>query len=242
MKMKLDKIIGAVGLFFLTVVLINIGLHLAWHLSGHDPKAAPADVFQILAASIIITWILLVIGYYIWAIRFYCINLGWTDADWAAKSGNPVQAEALGDMSKATSVNVDTVEPDQNPNKEQSMGLPEGTVRATIALSMLVAGLAMTIASFSMNNTFPLNALFIDHYEFFKTGFLMMIAFYFGSKSLDILRKTNNAAIITKGDSATVKVNTTVTAAPDAEDATNPNSGGDTLSQANPFTDPTARG
>jgi hypothetical protein len=241
MKMKLTHIVWAVVLFFVTVVVINIALHLAWSYSHQAPGAAPADVFQILAASIIITWILLVIAYYIWAIRFYCINLGWTDADWAAKSGK-LPESVTEDIGKATSVTPDTIEPDENPNKDQSMGLPEGTVRATIALSMLVAGLSMTIASFSMNNTFPLNALFIDHYEFFKTGFLMMIAFYFGTKSLDILRKTNNAAIIAKGDSATIKINPIDTTASQVEIATNPNSNVDALSPAKPLMDPTARG
>ena len=239
--MKIKNAILAVALFFLIVIIINIGLYAAWFLTHRAPNAASADVFQILAASVIITWIMLVIGYYIWAIRFYCINLGWTDEDWAAKGGK-LSASDSEDIGKATSVTPDTVEPTENPNKDQSMGLPDGTVRATIALSMLVAGLAMTIASFSMNNTFPLNALFIDHYEFFKTGFLMMIAFYFGTKSLDILRKTNNAAIIAKGDSAAVKVNTTVTAAPEVEIATDPNSNVEVLSPAKPFTDPTARG
>ncbi len=203
MKIKLTHIVWAVVMFFLTVVIINIALYAAWWASHRAAtNAAPADVFQILAASMIITWILLVIAYYIWAIRFYCINLGWTDADWAAKSGKLAESPPVDDISNATTVTPSTVEPDGNPNKDTSLGLPEGTVRATIALSMLVAGLSMTIASFSMNNTFPLNSLFIDHYEFFKTGFLMMIAFYFGAKSLDILRKTNNnAAIIAKGDS-----------------------------------------
>ena len=242
MKMKLTNVVLAVGLFFLIVIIINIGLYAAWFLTHRAPTAASADVFQILAASVIITWVMLVIGYYIWAIRFYCINLGWTDEDWAAKGGKLPESKFAEDIGKATSVTPDTAEPVENPNKDQSMGLPEGTVRATIALSMLVAGLAMTIASFSMNNTFPLNALFIDHYEFFKTGFLMMIAFYFGTKSLDVLRKTNNAAIITKGDSATVKVNTTVTADSDVENITNPNSNVDTFSPPKPFVDPTARG
>jgi len=240
MKMKLTHIVWAVVLFFLTVIIINVGLYKAWSINHPPPNGAPADVFQILAASIIITWILLVIAYYIWAIRFYCINLGWTDVDWAAKSGK--LESVTEDIGKATSVTPDTTEPEENPNQGQSMGLPEGTVRATIALSMLVAGLAMTIASFSMNNTFPLNALFIDHYEFFKTGFLMMIAFYFGTKSLDILRKTNNAAIIAKGDSATIKVNPIDTTASEVEIATNPNSNVDALSPAKPLMDPTARG
>lgn len=241
MKMKLKNAILAVALFFLIVIIINIGLYAAWFLTHRAPTAASADVFQILAASVIITWIMLVIGYYIWAIRFYCINLGWTDEDWAAKGGKLSISDSE-DLGKATSVTPDTMEPVENPNKDQSMGLPEGTVRATIALSMLVAGLSMTIASFSMNNTFPLNALFIDHYEFFKTGFLMMIAFYFGTKSLDVLRKTNNAAIIAKGDSPAVRVNTTVTAAPEVEIATDPNSNVEVLSPAKQFTDPTARG
>jgi hypothetical protein len=49
-----------------------------------------------------------------------------------------------------------------------------------------------------MNSTYPPSQVFVDNLEFIKTGFLMMIAFYFGAKSLDILRKTNMSATVSQ--------------------------------------------
>lgn len=173
--MQIWRNVLAVALFILLVVLVSLSFHWLW--SGTHPDHKPVeDIYQNLAVSVIISWIIFLIAYYMWAIQFYNINLGWTDKDWEKKELSPASSEK---------------EPEENPNAAESLGLPPGTVRATIALSLLVAGLAMTIASFSMNNTFPANALFVDHFEFFKTAFLMMIAFYFGAKSLEILRNTN---------------------------------------------------
>ena len=78
--------------------------------------------------------------------------------------------------------------PKDNPHKTESLGLPNGTVRATIAISLMVGGLAMMIASLGMPDRLKTNEFFIDNFEFFKTAFLMMIAFYFGNKSLDFLK------------------------------------------------------
>jgi len=78
---------------------------------------------------------------------------------------------------------------DKNPNSDETLGLPPGTVRGTIALSVLVIAMAMMIASLAMPPSMPKDEVMVDHFEFLKTGFVMVIAFYFGSKSLEILRK-----------------------------------------------------
>ena len=191
---KLKKNIMAVGLFLLLVVIINFGIHYLWTMTHHEDKATE-DIYQNLAVSIIVTWVIFLVAYYIWAIQFYNVNMGWTDEDWKKQ-------EEAKDVNPKSGVEA---EPDENPNAGESLGLPPGTVRATIALSLLVAGLAMTVASLSMHNTYPANQLFVDHFEFFKTAFLMMIAFYFGAKSLDILRKTNisNSTVIPQNSSGT---------------------------------------
>lgn len=175
--MQLKRNIIGVAIFILLVTLVCLGFHKLWNIT-HTGQKATEDIYQNLAVSVIISWIIFLIAYYMWAIQFYNINRGWTDKDW-----NDQEAKKKIDPSLAEE------EPDKNPNNDQSLGLPTGSVRATIALSLLVAGLSMTIASFSMNNTFPTNALFVDQFEFFKTAFLMMIAFYFGAKSLEILRQ-----------------------------------------------------
>jgi hypothetical protein len=133
--------------------------------------------FYNLAAAIILSWIVTLVVYYIWAIYFYNVNMGWEDDDWdelKRKKGD--STELMGD------------EPKKNPHHEETLGLPPGTVRGTIAISLLVAGLAVVIASFSFKQTMGANEYYIDNFEFFKTAFLMMIAFYFGNKSLDFLK------------------------------------------------------
>lgn len=137
------------------------------------------EFFFHFAASIIISWIMVLIIYYIWAIYFYNINLGWDDEDWErVRSHKDKHDLGPGQISD---------EPMSNPHAEETLGLPPGTVRGTIALSLLIAGLAVIIASFQLNSSYASNENVVDNFEFFKNAFLMMIAFYFGNKSLEVL-------------------------------------------------------
>ncbi|MFN7260196.1 MAG: hypothetical protein ACK5TU_09885 [Cyclobacteriaceae bacterium] len=137
---------------------------------------APKESFFFnLAAAIMVSWLLMLTLYYIWAIYFYNINFGWTDKDWQDRE-TKVFVEGSGP------------EPDGNPNSEETLGLPAGTIRGTIALTVLVIGLAMMIAALGLPGKISQNEFLIDHFEFLKTGFLMVIAFYFGSKSLELLK------------------------------------------------------
>lgn len=132
-------------------------------------------VFEFVAISILILWIGLLISYYAWAIYFYNINLGLTELDWAdlrvKKENDPASTEIRMD----------------NPNQSQSLGLPPGTIRGTLTLTLMVAALAMSIAYLGENSSLRKDEFFIDNFDFFKKAFLMMIAFYFGSKSLEYL-------------------------------------------------------
>lgn len=132
--------------------------------------------FFILAAAIIVAWLLMLVLYYVWAIYFYNINRGWTDKDWDDQE-NKVMATGS------------APEPDANPNAGESMGLPPGTIRGTIALSVVVGGMAMMIASLAMPDRLLQNEFLIDHFEFIKTAFLMVIAFYFGGKTLEAINR-----------------------------------------------------
>jgi|GEM_PF-1001646 len=132
--------------------------------------------FFILAAAIIVAWLLMLTLYYVWAIYFYNINQGWTDKDWEDQENKVLVAGTAS-------------EPDGNPNAGESLGLPPGTIRATIALSVLVGGMAMMIASLAMSDRLLQNEFLVDHFEFIKTAFIMVIAFYFGSKSLETLTR-----------------------------------------------------
>jgi hypothetical protein len=50
------------------------------------------------------------------------------------------------------------------------------------------------IASLGMPESMKANDVMIDHIEFLKTAFVMVIAFYFGSKSPEILRDGKGGA------------------------------------------------
>ena len=133
--------------------------------------------FYNLAAGIIVSWVVALITYYFWAIYFYNVNMGWEDADW----------DKLEEKKNGQSGLLDD-EPTKNPNAAETLGLPPGTVRATLALTLLVGAMALMIASLELPHKMEQNSLFIDNYEFLKTAFIMMVAFYFGNKSLDFIK------------------------------------------------------
>lgn len=161
------------------VALLYIGLNivvtLLISLLNHD------KMYYNLSAGIIVSWIIALVVYYFWAIYFYNVNMGWEQKDWdeleKKKAGQP---GLLDD------------EPVVNPNAGETLGLPPGTVRATIALTLLVSALALMLASLELPYKLEQNHMFIDNYDFMKTAFLMMVAFYFGNKSLETFNKSGN--------------------------------------------------
>lgn len=171
MKSKKYLFVAVIGyLLLVTVLTVVLGIF-------RDKQ----EFFFNLATAIILSWIVSLILYYIWAIYFYNINMGWDDEDW----------EKLHEKKDRDGDGIPDDEPTENPHAGETLGLPPGTVRGTIALSLLVTGLAMVIASFQMTQTFDSNKLYVDNFEFFKTAFLMMIAFYFGNKSLEAISNRN---------------------------------------------------
>jgi hypothetical protein len=160
----------ALALILLVASLVFAGIHIMVKNGG--------TIFHFSAICIMTLWVALLIGYYAWAIYFYNINLGLTNEDWA---------EAR--IQKRIDPNYE--ERSENPNKEHTLGLPPGTVRGTLTLTLMVAALALTIAYMGEGNSLDNNQFFIDNFDFFKQAFLMMIAFYFGSKSLEYISKTS---------------------------------------------------
>lgn len=152
-----------------------------------------------MAVALIVSWVVVLVGYYAWALYFYNINYGWTDDDWnryeEARANNPATADGP---------------PEKNPFAGESLGLPPGTIRGTIALTVLISGLSFVIAALSMSSSVPPNAVVVDNFEFFKKAFLMMIAFYFGTKSLEILQgsgsKTESSETSTSSSPAPIPV------------------------------------
>ena len=161
--------IGGIAAFIIVLTIVAAIVHNVFNADNPD-----ANLYSSLATALIITWIIVLISFYIWAVQFYNVNHGWSMKAW----------ERLANNESPSAENA----PKDNPHKTESLGLPNGTVRATIAISLMVGGLAMMIASLGMPDRLKTNEFFIDNFEFFKTAFLMMIAFYFGNKSLDFLK------------------------------------------------------
>lgn len=87
--------------------------------------------------------------------------------------------------------NDESISPDQkahhypqNPYKDETFGLPRGTIRATLTLTLLF----LNIALFFISVYAPPSSIFANRVEFMATAFLMMIAFYFGTKAVDVAR------------------------------------------------------
>ncbi|HQQ97186.1 MAG TPA: hypothetical protein PLX35_07975 [Cyclobacteriaceae bacterium] len=142
------------------------------------------DFLMNLASGIIITWLVAMVSYFAWAIYFYNINLGWSDEKWQRYRAK--EAEVEGNQGPP---------PNENPYADQTFGLPPGTVRGTIAISLVVIAMALTIASISMDAAIRNDVTMVDHFDFLKKAFLMMIAFYFGSKSLEILQNSPTSPV-----------------------------------------------
>ena len=167
---KIHKYFFRITLAIEIIFLILLFGLLIYSLTGQ----IKLDIYGTLAIGLVLVWIAILVLYYAWAIYFYNINLGLTDADW-----QKIEDSGNNDPSVFNRTS--------NPEKGESLGLPAGTVRATIALTILVGGLALFIASLGRNTMLKENQVMVDYFDFFKSAFLMMIAFYFGGKSLETL-------------------------------------------------------
>jgi hypothetical protein len=136
-----------------------------------------------LAGSLLVFWLGLLLSYYTWAIHFYNINLGKTDNEWEVIWVRVNRATKRKDRGLDYDKD-DLVGPKENPYKGETFGLPAGTVRGTIALTLLMGGMAM----FFMSIGDP-QFNFFENFDFFIQAFLMMVAFYFGSKALSYMQQ-----------------------------------------------------
>ncbi len=152
------------------------------------------SIFSVIALALMLLWLGVVIGYLAWANYFYNINLGLTNESWKELKQKKERADEL----LAVGENPGEVPelPEDNPYSSQSMGLPPGTIRATLTLTLMIGAISLFIYSMGNSQIDEGDSFIYDNFEFFKTAFLMMIAFYFGSRSLEILK--NKPGIITK--------------------------------------------
>ncbi len=142
------------------------------------------SIFKNIGASLIISWVIFLVGYYVWAIYFYNVNYGWEENDW-------------NEYNRKKDLGLETDKaPEENPHAKDSLGLPPGTIRGTIAITVLIGGLAVTIQAISFPEEYSGNKLIFDHFTFFKEAFLMVIAFYFGTKGLEIIRQNKSESAV----------------------------------------------
>ena len=132
---------------------------------------------------IMLTWFILVVLYYIWAIWYYNVNLGYTTKAW--KEIKKRVKDALSRQAAGEPVDESELEePFDNPYQDETLGLPPGTVRSTIALTLTIGALVMLYISFYA----PEGINFSSRFEYYITAFEMMIAFYFGSRAISMFK------------------------------------------------------
>ncbi|MDX9883499.1 MAG: hypothetical protein RBS73_15665 [Prolixibacteraceae bacterium] len=173
------------GIGFLELILLFALVFVAFELvSLSRNNGNISQLYNLIAMGLMLLWIGLLVAYYAWAIYFYNINLGLTNQDWA-------EIRERKQYIPEGAIEV----PSENPHAAQTLGLPPGTLRGTIALTLLVGGIAMAIASLGMDPAVKVDSLVVDNFDFFKTAFLMMIAFYFGNKALEIIGYKSTKAL-----------------------------------------------
>ena len=181
-----------VGILLLVVVLVFIVILFAGllNMGGEDGPG----LFRILGFSLIIVWSCIFVCYFIWATNFYNMNYGVTRKFWERNK------KAKQSMAEGKTYNPEDIEdePVYNPYKDETFGLPSGTVRGMIAFTLLFGAIGLLIVSFGMDNTIDPNSFFYDQFEFFKKAFLMMVAFYFGTRSLKYFEKNKPVNLNTK--------------------------------------------
>lgn len=173
-----DSLIVLVVLIFLALTIFGVSNIM------HDDSCASCAAYKAIAFVVIMLWLSIFIGYFIWATYFYNLNYGVSKKVWEkieTEKGNKASG-------KAYDQDMLDDEPLYNPYKEETFGLPPGTVRGMIAFTLLFGAIALLIVSFGMKNEIEPGNFYRDQFEFFKTAFLMMVAFYFGTRSLKYLK------------------------------------------------------
>lgn len=188
MKKRTDGInnFAIVCLVFVTLLLL-VGLILTWTMdgpNGNDFQDGMQFRTSQIGISVIIIWLMILFPFLAWAVYYYNINEGKTLAEWDDIKLDKQVKLSLGVEASGPSEERTT----KNPYKDETFGLPKGTIRAILAITLMIGTLALFIVAIGQRDILVNNQFFHENFEFFKTAFLMMIAFYFGSKSLEYLK------------------------------------------------------
>ena len=181
--------------FFKGTVIVAVLLVILGNLYGLVSYLEGGNPFRIIGLLIMVIWIAVFMIYFVWSVYFYNINFGITDSEWE-KIFRAKELNEFGVEEVDSGIN----EPMYNPYRSQTFGLPPGTVRGMIAFTLLFGGISLLVSSYGLDYVSNAEtALRVKQFEFFETAFLMMIAFYFGDRSLRYLRDRWS---LSKGESA----------------------------------------
>ncbi len=180
-----------------------------------EPKNITNDIVPYIAFGVFFLWIAFLLAYYWWAIRYHVINYGYSKKMWKI-----LYPEALGrswgkdqknlkkireqmiqrrideQAAQGSLINEDYAlvttpfkPAEENQYKQESFGLPPGTIRGTLALTALVMFILIEgVNLFSVNNL-------EEHFEGLITALQMVLAFYFGSKAVDVLKAKTDTKV-----------------------------------------------
>ena len=180
--------------YWLITIIVLLFLYLTFKGINHilaDKTCQACIIYKAIGFGVIMIWSTIFLSYFIWASYYYNINFGITNKDWK-KIYDAKQKRSDGQYYNEEDIED---EPMYNPYNDQTFGLPPGTVRGMIAFTLLFGAIALLIVSFGMESQIGEGNFFYDQFEFFKTAFLMMIAFYFGSRSLKYLKGDSSVPV-----------------------------------------------
>ena len=162
----------------ISTILFTLGL-----LSSIIIFITTGDIFRAAALIFLLVWLVVFLRYFLWAVYHYNVNHGISIKEWEKLEDAKTRLKKGERVLKS-----ELIEPKVNPYRSQTFGVPPGTVRGMLAFTLLFGAIAILIASMGMERVDLENSLIRDQFEFFKTAFLMMMAFYFGDKSLRFLQ------------------------------------------------------
>ncbi len=173
-------------LFILMLLLINSAVTI---IPMPGLRFDGMTIYQVVSIILVLGWVGLLIGYFAWCTHFYNYNFGRSEGFWNKFVARVKEAEAEGKTENE--IYDELAAPRQNPYADQTFGIPPGTVRGTLALTIVVGGLSLLISFFSSEGfrEVPRGSILEDYFAFFKDAFLMVVAFYFGTRALDIIEK-----------------------------------------------------
>lgn len=206
--LKVNKLLPPKMMGLIIAILFFVGFAVVFFMRKEPEQS---KFYQDIAVYILISWLAILIVYYSWVIGFYNVNYGWTDSDWERW-----------EKRRAHDPNAYDDAPKANPHADETLGLPNGTVRGTIAVSLMVLAVAMMIASLTFSDTYEPPAQFVDNFKFFKDAFLLMIAFYFGNKGLELIKAKQQGQGGTQPTAPQLTPPATTTAPPTVEPAPQP--------------------